>query len=1176
MSFVHLHTHSDFSLLQGLAKVDDLLDAAKKDGMSALALTDINAVYGLVDFTVKAKEVGIKPIIGAEVQIAPLGAQASSATTGSGNTYQIVLLATGDIGYHNLLEIVTAAQIGTTHPDPRADYEILRTYAKGIIALSGNSTSEIATLVSQGDTEGATKKALLYRDIFGVDESGNANFFLELCHNPNYPEQDKINTGIIAIAQETGIPLVAAGDVYYTNQEDREIHDVLLCIGMNRKVDEGDRPNKKHLDLSFKSSHMMMEAFKDHPEAISNTEKIADRCNFIIEMGNTKLPYYPLPENSTADDELLKLCHVGFERHFGTVEMSEIQKERMEYELGIIEKTGYASYFLIVQDFTNWARRQGIVVGPGRGSAAGSFVSFLTGITNMDPIEYKLLFERFLNPERVSMPDVDMDFADDRRDDVLQYVREKYGNDHVAQIITFGTMAARAAIRDAGRASGFAYDFCDKISKLIPMFSSIDDALKDVPDFKRLYEENLDAKDLIDIAKKLEGMNRHSSIHACGVVITDKPVVAYTALQRASEGEDSLVTQYASSTKFSAVEKIGLLKVDFLGLKNLTIIQNTIKIVEKIHREKIDIERIPLDDKKAFELLQKGQTTGVFQLESSGMKRYLKQLGPTNLEDVIAMVALYRPGPMEWIPDFIDGKHGRKEVTYLDPRLENILSDTYGVAVYQEQVMRIAQDLAGFTLGEADILRKAMGKKIIDLIQEQKIKFAEGCVKNKISEDIANEIFAFIEPFAGYGFNRSHAACYGLIGYQTAYLKAHYPAEFMAALMTSDQGNTDRIAIEAAECREMGIDVLPPSVDESYEEFAVIYDKNDAKKEHPHIRFGLGAIKNVGHTVAKDIVAQRKIDGPYKDLSDFCTRIHSKDLNKRSIEALAKVGAFDQFAERAQIIASMDHIIAFVKDLSASARSNQDSLFGATDLSRATIKLVDAPPATKAQRLDWEKTLLGLYVTDHPATEYKAFFANICTELGTFSEDQAEELDEKAATIGGIIISTTVILLKSGKNMAFVTLEDGTGSIECLIFPRTYEEVKAMLIDGTPLVIQGTFTGKDGELKFIGNTLREITPEENHYAKRVEKTHGKYKKESQDLKNQNHSETKNAKEPQEHVIALPQEKGVETINVLKKILDTATDGPTTIYLEHAGTKMKTTYKVELTQEILDEIESATL
>lgn len=1178
MKFAHLHTHSDFSLLSGLAKIDDLLDACERDGMTAMALTDRNAVYGAVDFTVKARERGINPIIGAEILVSPAGMDLKTNTATAKKTNQLVLLVENEVGYHNLLQIVTKAQLEGFYYQPRVDYAVLREHAEGLIALSGNSYGEVPEALKNDSMDDAREKARLYQEIFG-----HGNFFLELNDHPNWSEQKKINNGLVAISKETGIPLVAAGDVYYVHKEDAETHDILTCIKMNRKVDEGDRPNFKHLDLSFRTSQEMQELFGVIPGALENTIRIAERCTFEMQLGQTILPIYPLPEGVTDDEELRTLCIKGLEQRFPGQEITEEQRERMDYELGVITTTGYSSYFLIVQDFVNWAREQGIVVGPGRGSAAGSFVSYLTGITNMDPIEYKLLFERFLNPERVSMPDVDLDFADDRREEVLEYCRERYGHDHVAQIITFGTMAARAAIRDAGRALGFPYDFCDKIAKLIPMFSTIEDTLRDVSDFKRLFKENPDARDLISAAKKFEGLNRHSSIHACGVVITDKPVYAYTALQRAADDEKALVTQYASSTKFSAVEKIGLLKMDFLGLKNLTIIQNSIKIIEKIHGIKIDIDTIPLDDTATYELLQTGHTTGIFQLESSGMRRYLKQLGPTVLEDIIAMVALYRPGPMEWIPDFIDGKHGKKEVTYLDPRLENILSDTYGVAVYQEQVMRIAQDVAGFTLGEADILRKAMGKKIFELIKEQKVMFVEGCVKNGTTKKIAEEIFAYIEPFAGYGFNRSHAACYALIGYQTAYLKAHFPAEFMAALMTSDQGNSDRIGIEAAECREMGIEVLPPDVNESFEEFAVIYDEKDTDHKRPRIRFGLNAIKNVGHVVARDIVKARKEGGPFTDLSDFCERVRSKDLNKRGLNALAMVGACEKFGERNQLVQNMEGIVAFIKGLNSSSGQSQGSLFDTAMLSRAEIKLVNMPPATKKQTLDWEKQLLGLYVSDHPAREFKAFFEHMCTPLSELTEDRAQELDQKGCSVGGIIVAISTILLKSGKTMAFVTLEDGTGSIECLIFPKLYEDVKALMIDGQPLVMRGKCSGKDGELKFLADDAQEITPEKKVYAERLEKTHSKHRKPvAPDLRSSlatkpqdNLSPDQQSLEdtgPHEYIVTLPATGTMEVIEHVKTILDTCQPGPTAIILLHNNAKMKTAYSITLTKDCQNRID----
>ena len=1155
MSFTHLHVHSDFSLLNGLAKIDDLLDAAERDGMKTIALTDKNAVYGAVDLSVKAAERGIKPIIGAEILIAPGGMNKKTASPQSRKTNQLVLLAENETGYKNLLKIVTIGQLEGFYYKPRVDYDVLRNHAEGLIALSGNSFGELGELLTNDGYEQAKEKALLYNDIFGQD-----NFYLELEDHPNFTPQKKINDGLIKIHRETNIPLVACGDIYYINKDDMEVHDTLLCIQMNRKVNEGDRPNMKSFDLSFRTKSEMEKIFAHVPDALKNTEKIADRCNFEIELGHTKLPYYPLPEGKTADEHLRDMCEDGLKKHFGD-NITDVHRERMDYELDIITKTGYASYFLIVQDFTNWAKKAGIIVGPGRGSAAGSLVSYLVGITNMDPIEYKLLFERFLNPERVSMPDVDMDFADDRRDDVLTYVRETYGADHVAQIITFGTMAARAAIRDAGRALGYPYGFCDQVAKLIPEFTSIDEALADVPDFKKLHKENADARDLIDNARRLEGLCRHSSVHACGVVITDKPVVEYTAMQRVSTDDEATVTQYASSTKFSAVEKIGLLKMDFLGLKNLTIIQNTLRIVKRIHGDDIDIEKIPLDDKKTYKLLQEALTTGVFQLESSGMKRYLKTLKPTVLEDIIAMVALYRPGPMEWIPDFVDGKHGNKKVTYLHPKLEAILADTYGVAVYQEQVMRIAQDLAGFTLGEADILRKAMGKKILKLIKEQKIKFVEGCVAHGVKKDIAEQVFAFIEPFAGYGFNRSHAACYGLIGYQTAYLKAHYPAEFMAALMTSDQGNTDRIAIEAAECRDMGIEVLPPDVNESFEEFAVIYDKDDTEHKSPRIRFGLNAIKNVGKPVAKELVENREKNGKYTDLTDLCTRINSRDLNKKSIDALAMVGALDAFAPRDDVLASMETIIKFVKDLRTSAQSNQNSLFGTTQLSRAEIKLKHVESSGKKQHLSWEKQLIGLYISDHPSNEYRDFLDHMCVPLNDLKQDRANKL----ISIGGIVIAITVILTKKGKNMAFVTLEDGKSTTECLIFPKLFEEKKGLLIEGMPVVMKGNLSDKDDDLKFLAESIEEISQEENDYAKSVMSTRKKYG-DTKEKREQKKKEKDRLCNSQKLYITLPDDGTYNMITQIKNVLDTCDIGGTAIYLIHGEQTMRTSYKVAYTDD----------
>ncbi|MDP1620377.1 MAG: DNA polymerase III subunit alpha, partial [bacterium] len=777
--FTHLHVHTHYSLLDGLAKVDKILDHAKELGMDSLAITDHGVLYGAIEFYIKAKERGIKPIIGCEFYVTSNDLHSKNPTAEDKKRYHLILLAKNEKGYKNLMRLITIAHLEGFYYKPRIDRQTLRKYSEGLIGLSACTQGEVPDQIIAGNMERAEELALEYQDIFG-----KGDFYLEIQHHPKFPNQAIANKGLIELSKKLGIKLVATNDIHYIKKEDAEIQDILLCIQTNRKVDEKDRMNLMDFELYLKSPEEMAAHFAHVPEAIANTQEIVDKCDLEIKLGETQLPHFDVPEGYTAQTYLEKMCEDGLQKRFDGDINSEHRK-RMAYELDIIEKTGYASYFLIVQDFVNWAKNEGIVVGPGRGSAAGSFVSYLVGITNIDPIKYDLLFERFLNPERVSMPDVDMDFADNRRDDVLQYVRRKYGNDHVAQIITFGTMAARAAVRDAGRALGIPYDFCDKTAKLIPQFSTIEEALEESKEFKDFYGMDPSAKKLIDSAKRLEGVVRHASMHACGVVITKDPVTEYTPLQNITKaGENGgTVTQYSSSTKSSFVEKIGLLKMDFLGLKNLTIIQNTLRIVRKLENLEIDIDAIPLDDTKAYELLQRAETTGVFQLESSGMKRYLKLLRPTELEDIIAMVALYRPGPMDWIPDFIARKHGEKKMSYLHPKLEPILRKTYGVAVYQEQVMQIARDLAGFSLGEADMLRKAMGKKIFALIHEQKIKFIEGCVTQGVDRKIGEKVFEYIEPFAGYGFNRSHAACYGLIGYQTAYLKAHFPAPFMAALL---------------------------------------------------------------------------------------------------------------------------------------------------------------------------------------------------------------------------------------------------------------------------------------------------------------------------------------------------------------------------------------------------------
>jgi DNA polymerase-3 subunit alpha len=1145
MKFTHLHVHSHYSLLDGLAKIDDLLDRAKELGMDSIALTDHGVLYGAVEFFIKAKAKGIKPIIGCEMYVASNGLRNKNATAEDRNRNHLILLVKNEIGYKNLMKLISIAHLEGFYYKPRIDRETLKKYSEGLIGLSACVEGEVPAMLISGRYQEAKDLATEYGEIFG-----KGNFFLEIQDHPHYKNQQIANEGLIKISKELEIPLVATSDVHYVNKDDASVQDILLCIQTNRKVYEKDRMNLMDFDLSLRTPDEMEKAFGEIPGAMENTQKIAESCNFEIKLGETQLPHFKVPEGFTSESYLEKLTEEGFKKRFSQ-KMTPEQKKRMEYELSVIEKTGFASYFLIVQDFVNWAKNQGIVVGPGRGSAAGSFVSYLIGITNIDPIKYNLLFERFLNPERISMPDIDMDFADDRRDEVLDYVRKKYGDDHVAQIITFGTMAARAAIRDAGRALGYPYDFCDKTAKLIPMFATIEDALDQVTELRELYQKDPAAKKLIDSAKRLEGVARHASMHACGVVITKNPVTDYSPLQRIIGKEEGTVTQYSSSTKSSYVEKIGLLKMDFLGLKNLTIIQNALRIIKKTRELDINIDDIPPDDEKTFRLLQDAKTTGVFQLESTGMKRYLKQLKPTSFEDVIAMVALYRPGPMDWIPNFIAGKHGARVVDYLHPKLEPILKTTYGVAVYQEQIMQIVRDLAGFTLGEADVLRKAMGKKIPELIKEQKIKFVEGCVKNGIDKKIAEKVFAFIEPFAGYGFNRSHAACYAMIGYQTAYLKAHFAPEFMAALLTSDQNDIDRIAIEVSECQEMGIEVLPPNINESFEEFAVI---KDGEKEP--LRFGLKAIKNVGSTVAHEIVAERKMNGKYKSIADLLERVTTKDLNKKSLEALIKVGALDELGERNKLLASLENMLNYSKNMQRDKNSNQVSLFGVETLAPSTVPMVESEPATKKERLQWEKELLGLYVSDHPAGEYQEYLEKMAVPISNLDK----KMVGSKIKVGGIITKVQKVFLKSQKTMLFVTLEDLRGRIELLVFPKIMENSESNWQEDKVILAEGTLSDKDGNFKILVDSVKEINPQEMENFKRIEATR---------KKNGQASENNKSK----LIVCLPDNSTKETFKKLSGVFDQCESGNLKVYLKIKDAKLEVPYSIKNTPDITQKIKS---
>jgi len=984
MKFVPLHVHSHYSLLDGLAKIEDLIAKAKADGMEAMALTDHGSMYGIIEFYQKATKAGIKPIIGVETYIAPYGRH-NKRTKIDEERYHLILLAKDNQGYQNLLKLVTISHLEGFYYKPRLDLEVLEKYKEGLIGLSACLEGEISSaILTYKDLEKAEKVLEKYIKIFGKE-----NFFLELQSHPNILEQKIVNQKLKELALKYNVGLVATNDTHYLNTEDAKTQDILLCIQTNHKVSETDRLSMMADDFSLKTTRQMIKEFTDCPEAIANTVKIAELCNVQIKFGQNILPSFNVPEHQSADAYLRNLCLIGLTKRFGgnlntnnewQIEEKEMLTknknknfykkevlERLEYELSVITKTGYAPYFLIVADFINWAKDNNIVVGPGRGSAAGSLVAFLTRITNIDPLAYDLLFERFLNPDRISMPDIDTDFADDRRDEVIHYVEEKYGKDHVAQIITFGTMAARAAVRDVGRSLGIAYGYCDKVAKMIPMSMDLAEALSKVPDLKLEYKSNKDCKEIIDNAQKLEGVCRHASTHACGVLITPKPLDNYVPLQYASSDDQTIVSQYS----LHPIEDLGLLKMDFLGLRNLTIIENTLETVEKMHDLKIDIDNIPLADKKTFNLLQKGETMGVFQLESGGMRRYLKQLKPNDFEDIIAMVALYRPGPMELIPQYISNKNGQSVPNYLHQNLEPILAKTHGVAIYQEQLLEIARSLAGFTLAEADVLRKAVGKKIKSLLDEQRNKFITGCLNNKIDKKTASEVFDFIEPFAGYGFNRSHAACYALIAYQTAYLKANYPVEFMASLLTSDLDDIERIALEINECRVMGIEVLAPDINESYTRFTVVAES--LKESKPRIRFGLSAIKNVGLNLTKAIIHERKENGPFQSLVEFLSRINDKDLNKKSLESLIKSGALDGLGERAQLLFNLSKILDYSKAIHKAISSGQADLFGLNENVSCKLKLDKVNPASKKEKLSWEKELLGLYITEHPVQEYKDY-----------------------------------------------------------------------------------------------------------------------------------------------------------------------------------------------------------
>lgn len=1069
MSFVHLHTHSHYSLLDGVPKIPELVDAVKDMGMNAVALTDHGNMYGAIEFYQQAKKAGVKPIIGIETYVAPDGIAERKPKE---RPYHLILLATNSVGYQNLVKLSTIAQLEGYYYKPRIDLELLEKHKEGIIALSGCLSGEVARSIVNGGVEDGIAAAQKYIDILGKE-----NFFLEVQLQESLPELTTVNKALLEIHERLGIEMVATKDSHYIHPDDSEAQDVMLCIQTKNLLADDNRMTMSDQDLSLSPPEQMAQDFAAYPRAVENTQKIADRVDIDIDLDTIQIPHFDLPDGVTPEAQLKQICDEGMKHRYS--EVTPDMQKRLEYELDIINKTGYAAYFLIVQDFINWAKEQGVAVGPGRGSAAGSIVAYLTNITDVDPIKYELLFERFLNPERVSMPDIDTDFADIRRDDVLRYVEEKYGKDHVAQIITFGTMAARAALRDVGRVLGLSYGYVDKLAKMIPMFTTLDEALETVPELSAMVQQDMEAGRLIRIAKKLEGVVRHTSTHACAVVITKDPLDTTVPLQRDQE-DGTIITQYS----MNPIEKLGLLKMDFLGLKNLTIIERSLEIIEATTGDVIDIESIPLDDKKTFSLLKKANTIGVFQLESSGMRRYLKQLKPTEFEDIIAMVSLYRPGPMEFIPQYIDGKHGKREVEYIHQSLEPILSKTYGIAVYQEQVMEIALQLAGFSYGEADVLRKAVGKKIKSLLDEQEYKMIEGMVENGIPSKVAKEIWEFILPFARYGFNRSHAACYAMIAYRTAYLKANYPAQFMAALLTSDEGNSDRVALEIKHARELGIEVLAPDINDSFGTFSVVQSTLDT--DNPRIHFGLNAIKQVGSNLVQKIVEERKQNGPYKHIEDLLERVHDKDLNKKSLESLVKAGALDCFGERNQFLMNIDVLLQFAKRAQTEAETGQSNLFETMAQDAMPMLTLEAvPEADSDARLRWEKELLGLYISSHPLSPYQEVIDRVALPIA----ELGDQPKKKPATVVGLVTYVKRITTKKGEPMLFVGLADSTSELEALVFPSKYDETLSVWQEEAIVKVVGKLSDKDGTMKILVEeaSVFDVEAEQEEIARKPKK-----------------------------------------------------------------------------------------
>ena len=1088
--FVHLHNHTFHSVLDGLTKIHDLVDKVKELGMEAAAVTDHGTMSGILDYYKTAKKAGIKPIIGIETYVATRS-RFDRDPGKDKQRFHLTVLAMNNTGFHNLMKLSTRANLEGMYYKPRIDHDLLEELNEGLIVLSGCASGEIGVALKEDDYDRAREIAKWYKSIFGD------RYYLELQDhghpksNTHWDVQAKINEGLIKLSKELGIEMVVTCDGHYLTHEYQDAHEILLCVGTGSYLSDEKRMSLKDFELHLTDPRDIIDHWgEEFPEVIRNTKKIADRCDVEIELGRILIPKYPLPDGENEHSYLLRLTYQGLLQRYNGASKEEAEKldpdeiipklsdevrERAEMELGVMGNMGYEGYFLIVQDFINWGKSQGIVFGPGRGSAAGSIVAYALNITDLDPLKYGLLFERFLNPDRISMPDIDVDIQDTRRDEVIEYCAKKYGEDHVSNIATFGKMFGRMAVRDVARVLEVPYAESDRLAKLVPPPNQgrhipLSVSIKEDADLRNEYENNPTAKEVLDYAIQLEGTIRSHGVHACGVVIAPDTLANYIPLEMAQKGV--VATQFP----MGEVEELGLLKMDFLGLSNLTIINNAMRIIRKAYKKEINLSELPLDDKKTYELFQRGDTTGVFQLESAGMKRYLRGLKPTTFEDIIAMVALYRPGPMQFIDSFIRRKHGEEEITYLHSGMKNSLKNTYGILVYQEQFMQISKEWCGFTGGQADTLRKAVGKKKIDLMKKVKPEFVEGAVKvGGATKEIAETFWTQLEEFANYCFNKSHAACYGLIAYWTAYLKAHYPDAFMAALMTSDHDDTDRLAIEITECKHMGISVLSPDVNESFVEFAVVPNENK-------IRFGMSAVKGVGVGAVEEVLRARE-DGPFTSVEDFARRVSTSKFNRKAWESLIKSGAFDDMGDRSDLLFNLDSITSFASKLQKEAASGQTNLFGmlggddAASI-QSTLHLQKAPVKhDDKERLMWERELLGLYISAHPLDRYETYLSEQTQPLTQL----VPEYDSRMMTVGGIISTVRTIVTKSGSKMAFVGIEDKFGEGEIIVFPNLYEKVGAKLVQDAVIRVSGKNSARDrdgnlgNESKLIADDIIAIT-----------------------------------------------------------------------------------------------------